>query len=263
MTEPAGSVDRGDVVTQRVVDVAALERWLQARPPTTVLALSDRLLIASVVPRAEGPELARRFAGDVLAVAQGPEASRHLTTLCVLCATMEELGVDVDGLRFALALVARAVGVPEREPFRSTGRYWLWRAGLARSFDVDVDRGPPGPQPDGARWFDFAFFSHGVLFQTAYGRRSIDVDAARAAGFDDAVATVDVADGDSVALLLLCALGITPATRPDVAHLWARLAELQHHDGGFVTRVDDDVARHHAACVARLALALRDERDQR
>lgn len=231
----------------RAFDPLAAERWLQARPPTTLLGLADRLLIASVADRAEGAEFVARFADDVVAAAQSLEAIHHLTTLCVLCATFEEFSVDVDRLerlRTGIAMFQSGVGFPNDEPWRSTARYWLWRAGLAKDFSLDRDP-PTGP------WVAFAYYSHVVLFDGGYGRAAV----AAPRFFDDAVRTVDVDDADSVALLLLC--GCCKTDPPDLARFWQRLGELQTDDGGFVTRVDSDAARHHAACVAMLAWDLR------
>ncbi len=231
-------------------DPNALERWLAARPPLTLLALADRLLIASVAERGEGKDFVARSVDDVIALAQTPFAAQHLTTLCVLCAVFEDFDVDaarVDRLRTCIALHQRGAGFPVDEPWRSTARYWLWRAGLAKDFALDA---PPPTE----RFFDFAYFSHVVLFDGGYGRSP--VDAPRHAG--DAAASVNVDCGDSVALLLLC--GLCQRTPPDDARLWSRLGELQQADGGLVTRVDSDVARHHAACVAALAWDLRSGR---
>jgi hypothetical protein len=235
-------------------DAVALERWLAARPPTTLLGLADRLLIASVAERDEGAVFADRCKDDVVAAAFSVLAYQNVTTLCVLCACLEPFGVDVDPLRTGIALAQRAVGFPEDEPWRSTARYWLWRAGLARGFDLDQDLDRP---PPAERFVAFAYDSHVALFDCAYGK----APKPTLRRFDDAVASVDADDADSVALLLLCAQGRT--TPFDDARWWRRLAELQSDDGGLVTRVASDAARHHAACVAALAHDLRSGRRRR
>ena len=228
------------------VVVARLERWLQEHPPTTLLGLADRLLIASVDRRrAEGPILAQRFATDVVTAARSDEAVPAFSTLCVCTATLQELGADVDDLRFALALVARVVVVDRyAEPFRSTARYWLWRAGLARSF-VDDGVAPADPR------LAFAFHTHRVLFASCYGAAPVT----DAPGWSEAKDGVDVDCGDSVALLLLCA-GCVGRTA-EVQTLWRRLAELVREDGSLQTHVDSAAARHHAACVGVLAATFR------
>ena len=174
-----------------VVDVVAPhEAWLQRHPPQTLLALADRLLIASVDrSRREGPLLAQRFVADVVVAAGSEQAVPAFTTLCVCTSALEELGVDVAELRYALAQVARVVVVDGwQEPFRSTARYWLWRAGLARSFVDD------GAAPADAR-LAFAFHSHRVLFATRYGQAPDD----DAPGWTETRDGVDVDCSDSVA----------------------------------------------------------------
>jgi len=59
-----------------------------------------------------------------------------------------------------------------------------------------------------------------------------------------------------VALSLLCAACVSP--RPDTTGLRRQLGALQVKNGSLRTRLDDPVARHHAACVAALALGLLD-----
>ncbi|MDP2339751.1 MAG: hypothetical protein Q8O67_02240 [Deltaproteobacteria bacterium] len=222
--------------------VGALEGWLQARPPTTLLGLADRLLIASVDrSRTEGPALAKRFAADVVVAASSVEVIPSFTTLCVAASALESFDVDVTELRFSLALASRVVSIDSYpEPFRSTARYWLWRAGLARSF-VDDGVAPADPR------LAFAFHTHRVLFAAGYGATPVQ----HAIGWDEAQAGVDVDCADSVALVLLCA-----ACVGETVDLWGRLRELVADDGTPRTHVDSDAARHHAACVAVLAASL-------
>jgi hypothetical protein len=228
------------------VVVGVCERFLQAHPPATLLGLADRLLIASVDrSRTEGPALAERFAADVVAAAASAEVIPSFATLCVCCATLSAFDVDVADLRFSLALASRVVAIDKySEPFRSTARYWAFRAGLARSFDDD------GAAPAESR-LAFAFHSHRVLFATGYGA----TPSGNAPGYEEARAVVDVDCADSVALVLLCA-GCVGRTA-EVTALWSRLAELIDGEGRPVTHVDSEAARHHAACVAVLAATFR------
>ena len=244
------------------VDTKKLAAWLEARPPTTLLTLADRLLVASVLVATAPPStrrrkkpdparvLADRSRDDVFGAALLPMGAQHLPSLCVLCAVYEAFGHDVSALRLGIARHQRVTPSPTDEPFRSVAAYWLWRAGLARGFEVDGAT----PAPGDAR-LAFSFHIHRVLFAAHYGKSPTDDVAA---AFDAAAALCDDADADSVALVLLGAA--CHKTPPDTAAWDARLAALQGEDGGFVTTVDDDVARHHAACVVSLMLGLRRNR---
>lgn len=248
------------------VDEDRLAAWLLARPPTTLLALADRLLVASVLvattppetpsntPRrkenAEARALADRCRDDVFGASWLPMGAHHLVSLCVLCAVYEGFGHDVSQLRLGIARHQRVTPSPQDEPFRSVAGYWLWRAGLARGFEVDGATPAPAEQRRA-----FSFHIHRVLFATQYGKSPTDDVAA---AFAEAVALCDLDDADSVALVLL---GAACHKAPPATTVWdARLAALQDDDGGLVTAVDDDAARHHAACVATLVLGLRRNR---
>ena len=230
------------------VDVGGLERWLQSHPPASLVPLADRLLIAAVDrTRLEGPALAASTLPHLVAAAQQPEAAHHLTTLAVCLACADDLGHDSADLRFALAVISKAVDVDrQHEPFRSTSRYWLWRAALrAEAPAVDAADAPAD------RLLAFMFHSHRVLFASGYGAVPV---SAETGGFAEAAALVDLDDGDQVALLLLCHASVTP--RPDSSDLRRRLATLQVKNGSLRTRLDDPIARHHAVCVAVLACSL-------
>lgn len=247
------------------VDVAGLEAWLAAHPPQSLVPLADRLLVASVDrTRAEGPALAQTVMPHLVAAASQPEAVHHLTTLAVCLACADDLGVDSPDLRMALAIVSRALGDNGvdgmKEPFRSTARHWLWRAALRKEPAPLVDDDAPSE-----RVLAFMFHSHRVLFAAGYGRTRLPI--AEAGGFALANDLVDVDDGDQVALLLLCHACVEPAGddvefAARVSSLRAMLAKLQVKNGSIRTRVDDPIARHHAACVAVLALSLLRQRGQ-
>jgi len=233
------------------VSRARLESWLASHPPASLVPLSDRLLIAAIDRRRqEGPLLAAQALPHLVALAQQPEAATQITSLAVCVAAIDDLGVDAADLRFQLAVISRAVDVDRfDEPFRSTARYWLWRASLRRSFEDPGD----DVRLDDAR-LQFMLQSHRVLWAANYGGKI--VDAATAPGLADAVVPVDGDDGDMVALSLLCAACVSP--RPDTTGLRRQLGALQVKNGSLRTRLDDPVARHHAACVAALALGLLD-----
>ena len=234
------------------VDRGKLERWLLDHPPSSLVPLADRLLIAAVDRRRqEGPIMAAQALPHLVAAAQRPEAVSQLTTLAVCVAAIDDLGVDAADLRFRVAMLARAVDVDLfQEPYRSTAHYWLWRAALRRGHeDPCEDMIPADPR------LRFMHQTHRVLCAAGYGMTTID--AATAPGLADALVPVDPDDGDMVALSLLCAACVMP--RPDISGLRLRLKALQVKNGSLRTRVDDPVARHHAACVAALALALLDD----
>ena len=242
---------------RKSVNEEKLNAWLAARPPTTILTLADRLLAASVLIATAPPTtrhkkkpdaaraLADRCRDDVFGAALLPMGAHHLVSLCVLCAVYEAFGHDVAPLRLGIARHQRVTPAPTDEPFRAVAAYWLWRAGLARGFEV-------GGAIPADRRLAFSLHIHRVLFAAHYGKSPTDDVAA---AFGEAVALCDVDDADSVALVLLGAACHEAA--PDTAVWDARLAALQNDDGGFVTAVDDDAARHHAACVTSLVLGLR------
>lgn len=226
-----------------------LESWLQAHPPASLVPLADRLLIASVDrTRAEGPKLAKTTALHLVTASEHPEAASQLTTLAVCLACADALGHDNPDLRFSLALLSKVVNVDGfAEPYRSTSRYWLWRAALRAEAPIVVDADAPTD-----RLLAFMFHSHRVLFASGYGKHPVAGDAA--AGLEPAMQLVDLDDGDQVALLLLCFACVTP--KPDVGPLLAKLGTLQVKNGSLRTRLNDPVARHHAVCVAALACSL-------
>jgi hypothetical protein len=244
--KPAAPSASDDVVSR-----TRLEGWLAARPPASLVPLSDRLLIAAIDRRRpEGPTLAAQALPHLVALAEQPEAAMQITSLAVCVAAIDDLGEDAADLRFRLAVIARAVDVDRfDEPFRSTARYWLWRAALRRGFDDPGD----DVRLDDAR-LHFMLQTHRVLWAANYGAKV--VDAATAPGLAEAIVPVDADDGDMVALALLCAACVRP--RPDTTGLKRQLGALQVKNGSLRTRLDDPVARHHAVCVAVLALGLLD-----
>jgi hypothetical protein len=234
------------------VDRGKLEHWLLEHPPGSLVPLADRLLIAAVDRRRrEGPIMAAQALPHLVAAAQRPEAVSQITALAVCISAIDDLGIDAADLRFRVAILVRAVDVDHfEEPYRSTARYWLWRAALRRDHqDPGDDTIPADPR------LRFMHQTHRVLCAAGYGMTTID--AATAPGLAKALVPVDPDDGDMVALSLLCAACVTP--RPDISGLRLHLKALQVKNGSLRTRVDDPVARHHAACVAALALALLDD----
>ncbi len=231
------------------LDREALETWLLAHSPASLVPLADRLLIAHVDrSRAEGPLLAKNTLPHLVAAAQHPDAANQLTTLAVCLACADDLGHDSPDLRFSLAVISKAVDVDGfSEPFRCTGRYWLWRAALRENAPIVADEDAPAD-----RLLAFMFHSHRVLFASGYGKSPVASEAA--VGLDRAMELVDLDDGDQAALLLLCFACVTP--RPQVGALLAKLGTLQLKNGSIRTRLQDPIARHHAVCVAALACSL-------
>src|SRR5688572_22090792 len=122
-----------------------LERWLAARPPETLLAHADRLVIASVDRgRPDRMTLLDR-APQLMAAVQAlsdDALSDDVTTPLVLTALLGEAGFDVGPLRAHLAPMV-ASDPAWREPWRSAFLYWRRRSGLGADFaSADVPTEP-------------------------------------------------------------------------------------------------------------------------
>jgi hypothetical protein len=255
MTTSFASVrDRSDSL-----DVDALRGALRVRPPLTLLAYADRLLLACVVdPLDEKAALLAR-AGSVVDHAKilmdGGAIFGDLTTLLVITALYLEEGVpEGEQLRVALApfaLASRPHVVQRPEPERSVHFYWQQRAQLGKAVAA-------GPDPDDAL-VALYHHAHAVFFASRYGagpmERPTGVDAlARAHA---ALGRIAEPNADCLAEILLaneCVRPVDVALRGEVVQA---LATLQDSDGtlGMPNDADAD-ARHHALVVAALALAL-------
>jgi hypothetical protein len=246
--------DHGDIDDD--LDDEAVWAFLHQTPPRTIAALSDRLLLAMSAPERVDVTALLGLYPQAFSFAASPGAVGELTSLAVAVVAYEALDVDVADMRFSLALVCRVHDVDTLvEPFRSTARYWLWRAALRRSFD-DPGDDVSTPNPRHAH----ALHSHRVLFASSYGttpRAQHDLP-----GFAGAIAPTEDC-GDQHALALLCAASCTPTDAVMVRRLRRSLGQLQMPDGAFHTRsfpadgevvADAPEARLHAAVVAALAL---------
>jgi hypothetical protein len=209
----------------------ALEAWLAAHPPQTLLTFADRL-IAHPSPARSDEVLAHL---DVI-IASGA-IFHQLTNAMVILAIFKEEGVDVERTTSNLIphmLLARKLASAWREPERSVYFYWQERAGLGPHVDV-------GPDPDDP-YLRFYHQVHRVFFAGDYGKRI--------------TARVEITscpdDADAYAELLFAEAMFTP--RADTSALIEKLSALQLDDGSFPLPTFE--AKHHAACVASLAMRL-------
>lgn len=151
------------------LDIDAVRDALRARPPLSLLAYADRLLLACVAdPLDENPSLLSR-AGAIVehakALADSGAVFGDLTTLLVVAALLlEEEAPAGEHLRVALApfaLASRPHAEKRGEPERSVYFHWQERARLGKTFTV----GPP-PADDMVALYHHA---HVIYFNTRYG----------------------------------------------------------------------------------------------
>ncbi len=237
----------------------ALFDALRARPPRTLLAHADRLLLASVAdPLDERVSLLSRATSIVAhakALSEGGALFGELTTLLVLTALYVENGAPAgEDLRVFLAqfcLAARATAEARKEPERSVFLHWQERAKLGKPFTVGG-----APRDEVSALYHWA---HVVFYATHYGARPPAPHAH--AAFTNARASltrIDEPNADCVAEVMLANECMRP--RVDVAFrdaLRATLGAMQQPDGTLDMPDDaDPEARHHAMVVAALAVAL-------
>lgn len=254
----------------REVSPASLSRdalldALRARPPLTLLAHADRLLLASVAdPLDERAALLSRAGGIVAharALDEGSALFGELTTLLVLTALYVENGAPAgEELRVFLApfcLAARATVEARAEPERSVFLHWQQRANLGKAFTVG-----PAPRDDVVALYHWV---HVVFYATHYGARPLpttkgaEAERGHAALINARAVLSRIADpnADCVAEVLLANECIRPVDTALRDALRASLGAMQQPDGTLDMPDDaDPEARHHAMVVAALALAL-------
>jgi len=237
------------------LDVGALERWLAARPPATLLAWADRLLIASVDrARPERAALLRRAPAVIAAIeARSEDAlTGDVTSSLVLTALLGEAGLDVGPLRRRLAPVVAEMGRTLRsgdEPWRSVFLYWRRRAELGRRF-------VPGAAPR-ERLLGLYHRAHLVYYAAAYGAAPVACGRhERALRACEATLAVVRHDADAVAEVLLAEACLRPANDARRTRLLSALGRRQRPDGSLSPPLAPPDARHHTACVAALAASL-------
>jgi hypothetical protein len=255
-------------VLTRALSRDALFDALRARPPRTLLAHADRLLLASVAdPLDERVSLLSRADNIVVhakALEEGGSLFGELTTLLVLTALYVEHDAPAgEELRIFLApfcLAARATVEARREPERSVYLHWQQRAGLGKAFTVGA-----APNDDVVALYHWA---HVVFFETHYGALPLHTmagDAARSIRAQAALTSarallsrIEEPNADCVGEVMLANECMRPHV--DVAFrdaLRATLGAMQQPDGTLDMPDDaDPEARHHAMVVAALALAL-------
>jgi hypothetical protein len=147
----------------------------------------------------------------------------------------------------ARVLIAREGEVPE--PTRSAVLYWAHRAGLC-------ERWPDGPPPDGARALAY-HHTHAIFHATLFGEDPVArgtvvtaLDALDRAMADPALGD----DADLVGEALLCEAAVCPVDVERVRGLAGRLTALATPDGSLGAGALAFDLRHHATCVAVLAL---------
>lgn len=240
-------------------DPDALRGALRARPPLSLLAYADRLLLASIAdPLDEKPSLLSR-AGAIVehakALAESNAVFGDLTTLLVVTALfLEENAPAGDHLRVTLApfaLASRPHVEKRGEPERSVYFHWQERAQLGKSFTTGQ-----APDDDMIALYHHA---HVVFFASRYGAAPVP----RAKGQDAlvkayaALARIPEPNADCLAEVLLANECIRPVDIPMREELLEALADLQDSDGTLAMPDDADPdARHHALVVAALAIAL-------
>lgn len=246
----------------------ALLDALRARPPRTLLAHADRLLLASVAdPLDERASLLSRASTIVShahTLSEGGALFAELTTLLVLTALYVENDAPAgEQLRIFLApfcLAARPTMEARREPERSVALHWQERARLGKPFTVGA-----APRDDVMALYHWA---HVVFYETHYGALPLDKAAHAAARLMRAQAALTSArallsrieepNADCVAEVLLA----NECMRPHVdgalrEALHATLGSMQQADGTLDMPDDaDPEARHHAMVVTALAVAL-------
>ena len=235
------------------LDVNALEHWLAARPPKTLLASADRLLIASVDPARPDRMTLRDRAPQLMAAVQAlsdDALSDDATTPLVLTALLGEAGFDVRPLRAYLAPMVAGDAMPWREPWRSAFLYWRRRAGLGGGFaSADLPTEPL-----------LALYHrvHVIFYAARYGASPVSRVRHESAMRACEATLPDVGDdADAVAELLLAEACLTPADNARRARLLCALGQRQDPDGSLSRPRDAPLdARHHTACVVALAASL-------
>lgn len=233
---------------------------LKARPPRSLLAYADRLLLACVAdPLDEKAQLLSRATGlldHARALADGGTLFEDLTTMLVIAGLFVEEGAPVaEDMRVFLApfCMASRVTVDARaEPERSAFLHWQQRAQLGKSFTVG--RAPVDDLVAVYHW------THVVFYETHYGARAaMSAVEARAALINARahLSRLEEPNADVVAEVLLANECVRPADAALRDALRASLGAMQQPDG--TLDMPDDAepdARHHALVVTALALAI-------
>lgn len=241
------------------LDTDALHGALRARPPLSLLAYADRLLLACIAdPLDEKAALLSRGPSIVehaQALSESGAVFGDLTTLLVVTALfLEEQAPAGDELRITLApatLASRPHVDKRGEPERSVFFHWQERAQLGKSFTI----GTP-PDQDMAALYHHA---HVVFFAARYGAAPVPRAQGQAALIKAYAALARLAEpnADCLAEVLLANECLRPVDLGLRQELTAALAALQDSDGTLAMPDDaDPEARHHALVVVALARAL-------
>lgn len=247
-------------VNERLDNQALLDA-LHARPPLSLLAYADRLLLACIAdPLQEKSALLSRASALVehtRALIDSGAVFSELTTLLVVTALFVEQGVPAgEELRTALApavLVWRPHVDKHGEPARSVYFYWQQRAQLGKAFTSS-----DAPVDDMTALYHHA---HLVFFASCYGAAPVSAPTSAASTAllhaRAALARLDEPNADCLSELLLANECVRPVDIAVRAQLTAALAARQGSDGTLLMPDDaEPEARHHALVVAALALAL-------
>lgn len=256
--------DAANANDNRIVSRDAVFDALRARPPRTLLAHADRMLLASVADPLDERALLLSRAPSILehakALADGGAIFGELTTLLVLTALYVEHKSPVgEQLRIFLApfcLAARQTAEARAEPERSVFLHWQERAKLGKPFQVG-----PAPVDDVIALYHWA---HVVFYATRYGAMpaaSKDTcHLATHAALTNAralLSRIADANADCIAEVLLANECVHPVDAVLRSALYRALGNMQQADGTLDMPDDaDPEARHHALVVAALALAL-------
>jgi hypothetical protein len=251
----------------RALSRDALFDALRARPPRTLLAHADRMLLASVTdPLDERASLLSRATSIVShahALSEGGVLFGELESILVLTALyLEHEAPAGEELRVFLApfcMAARATVEARAEPARSVFLHWQERARLGKAF-VPGD----APKDDMLALYHWA---HVVFYETHYGARPLtpahgaerSIRAAAALTHARAALTrIEEPNADCVAEVMLANECLRPHVDSELREaLRASLGAMQQSDGTLDMPDDaDPEARHHAMVVAALALAL-------
>lgn len=248
----------------RVVSRDAVFDALRARPPRTLLAHADRMLLASVADPLDERALLLSRAPGILeharALADGGAIFGELTTLLVLTALYVEHESPVgEELRVFLApfcLAARQTAEARAEPERSVFLHWQERAKLGKPFQVGQ-----APADDVVALYHWA---HVVFYATHYGAMPASSKDTRHLAAHAALTNarallsrIDAPNADCVAEVVLANECVRPVDVALRGALHRSLGNVQQADGTLDMPDDaDPEARHHAMVVTALALAL-------